>query len=483
MFLMAFIVLIAALLALVVLHLVTKKHNSYLAYKLPPGNLGIPVIGQTFSLLQALRTNTDDQWFRTRIKKYGPVSKMLVLGSPTVLLAGPAANHFIFTNEDLILTQTRALRSLLRRSILTLTGDELKQVRSVVQGYLRPEMVRRYVHKIDEEVRRQIKVNWVGRDTVTVLPMARNLTLGVICSVVFSEDAAAIVEAHGSDFQLLGDAILSFPVNIPFTRFGKGMRASANIRKTIRRIVQRREESLLHQGCIVSSTDFITYMLILRSKGVHLLTSEDIVDNVMGLIMGAHGTTSALITFMIRQLANEPDVLARIAEEQDHIADSKGIRNALTWEDVSKMKYTWRVAMETLRIVPPVFGSFRTATKDVKYQGHHIPKGWKVFAAQSITHLDSRFFNEHTKFDPCRFENRSSIPPYSFLPFGGGPRMCPGTEFTRVESMVVMHYIVRQFRWRLRHKDEPYMKDPKPTPVFGLPVELELRNPSTTVEA
>ncbi|KAJ1275365.1 hypothetical protein BS78_05G129900 [Paspalum vaginatum] len=483
MFLMAFMILLAALLAVVVLHRVTKRHSSYSAYNLPPGNLGIPVIGQTFSLLQALRTNTDHQWFRTRINEYGLVSKMSVLGSPTVLLAGPAANHFIFASEDLILTQTRALRSLLRRSILTLTGDELKQVRSAVQGYLRPEMVRRYVHKMDEEVRRQIKLNWVGRDTVTVLPMARNLTLAVICSVVFGEDAAAMVEAHGSDFQLLGDAILSFPVNIPFTRFGKGMKASANIRKAMRRIVQRREESLLHQGFVVSSTDFITYMLVLRSKRVHSLTSEDIVDNVMGIIIGAHGTTSALITFMIRQLANEPDVLARITEEQDHIADSKGTGNALTWEDVSRMKYTWRVAMETLRIAPPVFGSFRTATKDIQYQGYQIPKGWKVFAAQSITHLDSRFFNEPTKFNPCRFENRSSIPPYSFLPFGGGPRMCPGTEFTRVESMVVMHYIVRQFRWRLRHKDEPCMKDPKPTPIFGLPVQLELRNPSTNLGA
>ncbi|KAG0530699.1 hypothetical protein BDA96_05G209200 [Sorghum bicolor] len=365
---MAFIVLLAAAAAVIafVLHLATKNHRSHPTYSLPPGNLGIPVIGQTFSLLHALRTNTDDRWFRARIKRYGPVSKMSVLGSPTVLLAGTAANHFIFTNEDLILTQTRALRSLLRRSILTLTGDKLKQVRSALQGYLRPEMVRRYVGKMDIEVRRQLKLNWVGRSTVNVLPMARNLTLGVICSVVFGEEAATIVDALGTDFQLL---------------------------------------------------------------------------------------------------------------EQDEIANKKGTDGALTWEHVSSMKYTWRVALETLRTVPPVFGSFRTATKDIEYQGYHIPKGWKVFAAQSITHMDSRFFTEPTKFDPSRFEKRSSIPPYSFLPFGGGPRMCPRTEFSRVETMVAMHYLVTQFRWKLCFKDEAYKKDPKPTPVFGCPVELELREP------
>lgn len=57
--------------------------------------------------------------------------------------------------------------------------------------------------------------------------------------------------------------------------------------------------------------------------------------------------------------------------------------------------------------------------------------------------------------------------------------MCPGTEFSRVETMVAMHYLVTQFRWKLCFKDEAYKKDPKPTPVFGCPVELELREPPT----
>jgi cytochrome P450 len=85
-----------------------------------------------------------------------------------VLLAGPAANHFIFTNKNLALTQTHALRALLGRSILTLNGDELKQVRRALQGYLAPEMVRRYVGIIDDEVRRQIKLYWFGCNTVSV---------------------------------------------------------------------------------------------------------------------------------------------------------------------------------------------------------------------------------------------------------------------------------------------------------------------------
>jgi cytochrome P450 family 26 subfamily A len=42
------------------------------------------------------------------------------------------------------------------------------------------------------------------------------------------------------------------------------------------------------------------------------------------------------------------------------------------------MKYTWRVAMESLRINPPVFFSFRKVLKDFNYEGYLVPKGWQV---------------------------------------------------------------------------------------------------------
>uniref|UniRef100_A0ACD5X4K9 Uncharacterized protein n=1 Tax=Avena sativa TaxID=4498 RepID=A0ACD5X4K9_AVESA len=466
---------LGALLALLVpatLHLIYRRRY-YSSYNLPPGSLGVPIIGRTFSLLRAFRSNTDDQWFRDRIRKYGPVSTTSLLGSPTVLLAGPAANRFIFSNDGLILTQTSALRTLVGRSVLTLTGDELKQVRGALQGFLRPDMVRRYVSRMDEEVRRHIELNWVGRDSVTVLPTVRRLTLGIICSIVLGQEAAPVKEGLCADFVYLGKAILSFPLRIPFTRFSKGMNASSKIRKTITNIAHKREESL-QEGSATSDDDFISYMLILRSQGVHSLTLEDIVDNAMSLIVGAHETTAALITFMIRYLANEKEILDKVTKEQDDIANNKKPEDALTWDDVAKMKYTWKVAMETLRVVPPVFGSFRTATKDIEYQGYNIPKGWKVFAAQSITHMDSHLFHEPCKFDPSRFEK--SLPPYCYMPFGGGPRMCPGNEFARVETMVAMHYLVRQFRWNMICEQETYKRDPKPTPDLGLPIKLKSRH-------
>nr|POE70941.1 taxadiene 5-alpha hydroxylase [Quercus suber] len=68
----------------------------------------------------------------------------------------------------------------------------------------------------------------------------------------------------------------------------------------------------------------------------------------------------------MRLLANEPAVYAAVLQGRDS-QKRKPSGEFLKWEDLAKMKYTRRVAMETLSIHPPVFGGFRKALKDFEY--------------------------------------------------------------------------------------------------------------------
>lgn len=72
--------------------------------------------------------------------------------------------------------------------------------------------------------------------------------------------------------------------------------------------------------------------------------------------------------------------------EQEEVAKGKLAGEFLTWEDLAKMKYTWRVALETLRTVPPVFGGFRKALRDIEYGGYLIPDGWQASTAKFYLH-------------------------------------------------------------------------------------------------
>ena len=71
-------------------------------------------------------------------------------------------------------------------------------------------------------------------------------------------------------------------------------------------------------------------------------------------------------------------ILKYYITEQMEIARSKGPNDLLNWDDIKKMKYSWNVACETLRLTPPIAGTFRKAINDFTYAGFNIPKEWKV---------------------------------------------------------------------------------------------------------
>ncbi|TVU38840.1 hypothetical protein EJB05_12232, partial [Eragrostis curvula] len=468
----------------VILHLVTR-HKKPRPSRLPPGSLGLPVIGQSLGLLRAMRGNTAEQWIRDRVDRYGPVSKLSLFGTPTVLVTGPAANKFVFFSGALAMRQPRSVQRILGdKSILDVVGADHKRIRGALAEFLKPDMLRLYVGKIDGEVRRHVGESWAmdgtgRRRTVTVMPLMKRLTFDIISSLLFGLEEGVVRDALAGDFARVMEGMWSVPVNLPFTAFSRSLKASARARRVLARIA-RETKAKLERGEASRSSDLIACLLSLTDDGgAPVLSEEEIVDNCMIALVAGHDTSSILMTFMLRQLANDPDTLAAMVQEHDDVAKSKqDDGEALTWEDLAKMKLTWRVALETLRLVPPIFGNFRTAIQDIEFDGYTIPKGWQVFWTAGVTHMDPAIFHEPVKFDPSRFENQAAAakaPLCSFVAFGGGPRICVGMEFARIEVLVTMHHLVRRFRWWLCCKEDTFARNPMPSPLHGLPIEIEPR--------
>ena len=74
------------------------------------------------------------------------------------------------------------------------------------------------------------------------------------------------------------------------------------------------------------------------------------------------------------------------------------------------------------------------------------------------THRNPKYFPDPHKFDPSRFEGAGPAP-FTFVPFGGGPRMCPGNEFARMEILIIIHRLVTQFSWILKDPNEAMAVD------------------------
>ncbi|CAL5086408.1 unnamed protein product [Urochloa decumbens] len=470
------VALLAAFLTPLLFYLLATRAKNPLPANLPPGSLGLPVIGHSLGLLRAMRSNTGERWLRDRVARYGAVSKLSLFGAPTVFVTGAAANKLVFGSDALAPKQPRCLPLILgRRNILELAGDDWRRVRGAMMQFLKPDTLRRYVGAIDAEVTRHLDAEWSApagrRKTVAVLPLMKLLTFDIIATLLFGLERGAVRERLAAAFADMLEGMWSVPLDLPFTTFRKSLRASARARRVLEATL-REKKARLERGESSPADDLVTCLASLRGDdGKQLLTDEEIVDNAMVVLVAGHDTSSVLMTFMIRHLADDPDTLAAMVQEHEEIARNKAEGEALTWEDLQSMRFTWRVALETLRMIPPIFGSFRRALEDIEFDGYVIPKGWQVFWASSVTHMDPGVFKDPEKFDPSRFE--IPAPPYSFVAFGGGQRLCAGIEFARVETLVTMHHLIRRFRWKLCSRENTFVRDPMPSPLHGLPIELE----------
>ncbi|KAL3719745.1 hypothetical protein ACJRO7_004685 [Eucalyptus globulus] len=135
------------------------------------------------------------------------------------------------------------------------------------------------------------------------------------------------------------------------------------------------------------------------------------------------------------------------------------------------MRYSMNVVAKVLRLMPPLTGAFREALVDFTYADYTIPKGWKLYCSTGSTHKDPVLYPNPEKFDASRFEGSGSNP-FSYVPFGGGPRMCLGHEFARINILIFLHNMVTRFKWNLAIPDEAIGYNPMLSPQQGLPLRL-----------
>ncbi|KAL2644891.1 hypothetical protein R1flu_012478 [Riccia fluitans] len=82
-------------------------------------------------------------------------------------------------------------------------------------------------------------------------------------------------------------------------------------------------------------------------------------------------------------------------------SDDRGA-GALTMDNLSAMKYSWKVIQDALRLEPPAATAFYEATTNIEYNGYLIPKGWMLMWSNQHLHYDLRFFQDPITFHPSR---------------------------------------------------------------------------------
>ncbi|KDP42301.1 hypothetical protein JCGZ_01625 [Jatropha curcas] len=348
------------------------------------------------------------------------------------------------------------------------------KMRKLLPQFLKPEALQRYIGIMDTIAQRHFASDWENKEQVNVFSLAKKYTFWVACRLFVSIEDPHHIAKFADPFNVLASGIFSVPIDLPGTPFHRAIKASKFIRKELFSIIKKRKVELA-EGKASTSQDILSHMLTTCDENGKYMNEMDIADKILGLLIGGHDTASSACTSIVKCLAELPHIYDGVYQEQIDIAKSKGEGELLNWKDIQKMKYSWNVACEVMRLFPPLRGAFREAIDDFIFNGFSVPKGWKVYWCANSTHKSGEYFPEPEKFDPSRFEGDGPAP-YTFVPFGGGPRMCPGKEYARLEILVFMHNLIKRFRFHKIFPDEKIIVDPMPMPAKGLPVYLHPHN-------
>ncbi|KAL1831064.1 hypothetical protein ACET3Z_000715 [Daucus carota] len=414
------------------------------------------------------------RFIRERRRKYSnDVFRTSLFGQKMAVFCGAQGNKFVYTKLFTPWWPESVSRVMFFPEYTDTPVNEVSAVmHSFVHEILKPDALKQYVPVMDAMAREHIESEWDGKGVVKVHPLAKKYTFDLAFRLFINVVDVEHVTRLFNHFRLITTGLFAVPINLPGTAFSKGVKGGKMIREELLKIISnRRKEMMERRENTPSSTDFLSRLLLVKDENGKYLSDKEISNNIIGLLVASYETTSTAVTFMLKYLAELPHIYDEVYKELMEISQSKKEGELLMWDDIQKMRYTWNVVCESLRLTPPGHGGFREAVSDVTFAGFTIPKGWKASWTVHTTHKDPECFRDPEKFDPSRFEGKGPAP-YTFVPFGGGPRMCPGKEYARLEILVFIYNIVTRYKLERINPKEKIIFHVIPVPTEGLPLRI-----------
>uniref|UniRef100_A0A3P8URL3 Cytochrome P450 3A n=1 Tax=Cynoglossus semilaevis TaxID=244447 RepID=A0A3P8URL3_CYNSE len=222
--------------------------------------------------------------------------------------------------------------------------------------------------------------------------------------------------------------------------------------------------------------DFLQLMIDSQKNNTseEIKGDSDILSQSMILIFAGYETTSSSLTFLAYSLATNPHVMTKLQEEIDFTFPNDA---PVEYQALMQMEYLDCVINETLRLYPIAMRLERVAKASVEINGLVIPKDMIIIVPTWPLHRDPQYWPEPEKFKPERFnkENRDNIDPYTYLPFGTGPRNCIGMRFALMSIKLAMVEVLQRFSFAVCKETEiPLELDSQGLLAPKRPIKLKL---------
>lgn len=406
-------------------------------------------------------------------ERHGPIFRSDQNGHNVFFLAGPEANRFVLLSNRLKFsnyigwTKIFGVEDAFGNGLLSMDGAEHDAHRKMMNPAFAITYMDRYLPIMQRIIGERI-ADWAARGEVDVYEEARKITFDVAAEALAGLKPGPEVD----QFRELYLAMLRLgPQMKDWDAFyAEQARLKGELYGLLRpKIAERRQQP----------TDDVLGMLVqARDPEGNALSDEQLIAHTNILLVAGHETSTSMSAWLLYLLAQHPDYLRRVQEEQAALAQ---VGAPPTLEMIQRMKVLENGLMEAERLYPPVSYGPRGVVEDFDFHGYHVPAGSHVFYAIAASHLIPSVFAVPMTFDPDRFappREEQKKTPYALVGFGGGPRICIGINFAKVEIKAMIAEILRRYTLELAPDQEVELFDVISRPRHGIRMRVHAREPA-----
>ena len=402
--------------------------------QVPPGSMGAPFLGEALAFLKDPFTFT-----LARTRQHGNVWKTRILGDTVVFFAGPKAFSF-FMNPEHFTRQNgspKFLQELLHPDAVPfLDGDRFKARKRLLLSAFTDDALDSYLPNITKIFERYT-ARWSDGGEQAIVPDLNQLAFDIADMLFAGADPSASNREGAADFATMNKGAFSPPINLPWTAYGKAVRARDRLRAYIKRSVATNDGKGCALGVLKSA----------RGPNGEQLTAEELEIELVHFYFAAHSGLAAAVAWMLVVLGEHPELAARLRVE----ADAQLGDTVPTIASIRKLDAARAVSREVLRVYPIAPTTFiGVAKKDLEHEGFGIRAGWKGAGAIWATLQDGATFVDPTEFRPDRLGDDAvrALPDNAFVPQGGGGReghRCPGEALVQTVMPAFLCWFTRRY--------------------------------------
>lgn len=342
------------------------------------------------------------------------------------------------------------LEPLIGRAAFSMNGEKWKQQREGVDRALAQTRLSQVYAQMRDAIHHCLVALDQQADgkTWNVAPAMTKFTADVIFRTIFSiklpEEESREIEMNFQRYQKhSGIAAVLALLGVPRSWL---RRLLAKHARPIRQRIEARVEERLSpkMNFLIEQKEDLLLGLIATGQ----FNTNELVDQACMLFLAGHETSASALAMSLYLLSIYPAVQQQLWDEIDPLlGPAYGEIKIPALEQIRQLKLTRAVFEETMRLYPPLPFLVRESKTDTTMAGQRCPFKTMVSISPWVVHRHQRYWREPERFDPQRFlADRGSLPAGCYLPFGMGPRICPGAAFAMQEATMLLAAIVHRYR-------------------------------------